>query len=348
MREGGGTDHKGRKGKKCCFLVIFLLTTSLEELVGGATKIIKKVQKNSDTPNLSVKDLDIYFREQPLGTLAIDIFRSLSDVEKLQELSDRLYANLCDKNSNSRRIAETLNSLDYFFKADKSVTVRLLARTISKWYKVATALYMNARFGLGLKQPDRAELGEQFRDDVETLITDTFTTLKKKKSPQDTEICNVIRVNCSEISELLTEYSRLMTSRKVFCIKCKLCGSFFLAKSKNTQYCEECKVLRKKNSKVIYREKCSEGVFKLRQRIKYAFENFIHKNKAWERLSEADKAEYKALHDDFIRTSATMLREYEESGSEEFEKEIYAYIEKVKSMRATIEGRAANTNNSIM
>ncbi|MGN0680033.1 MAG: hypothetical protein ACI4JS_10250, partial [Oscillospiraceae bacterium] len=139
--------------------------------------------KNSGTPNLSVKDLDIYFREQPLGTLAIDLFRSLSDVEKLQELSDRLYANLCDKNSNSRRIAETLNSLDYFFKADKSVTVRLLARTISKWYKAATYLYMNARHGMPLKQTERALLGEQFRDDVETLITDTFTTLKKKKSP---------------------------------------------------------------------------------------------------------------------------------------------------------------------
>lgn len=327
---------------------VLLLTDSTETLIGGSTKIIKKVLKNSDTPNLAAKDLDIYLREQPLGTFAADVFKSLSDVEKLQELSDRLYANLCDKNSNSRRIAETKNELDCIFKIDKSVTLRLLARTISKWYKTVTFIYMNARHGLPLKQTDRAFLGEQFRDDVETLITDTFTTLKKKKSPQDTEICSVIRVNCSEISELLTEYSRYMASRKVFCVQCKLCGSFFLAKSKNTQYCEECKVLRKKNSKTIYKEKCSEGVFKLRQRIKYSFENFMHKNKAWERLCDADKAEYKALHDEFIHTSAAMLREYEESGSEELEKEIYAYIEKVKSMRATIEGREANTNNSIM
>ncbi len=341
-------DFEKKFDVKYDYEAVLLLTDSTETLIGGSTKIIKKVLKKIDSPNLSVKDLDIYLREQPLGTLAADVFKSLSDVEKLQELSDRLYANLRDKNSNSRRIAETLNSLDYFFKADKSVTVRLLARTISKWYKVATVLYMNARLGLGLKQPDRAELGEQFRDDVETLITDTFTTLKKKKSPQDTEICSVIRFNCSEMSALLTEYSRYMMSRKVFCVQCKLCGSFFLAKSKNTQYCEECKVLRKKNSKAIYREKCSEGVFKLRQRIKYSFENFMHKNKAWERLCDADKAEYKALHDEFIRTSAAMLREYEESGSEELEKEIYAYIEKVKSLRATIEGRAANTNNSIM
>lgn len=320
--------------------VVLLLTDSTETLVGGSTKIIKKVLKNSDTPNLAAKDLDIYLREQPLGTLAIDIFSSLSDIEKLQEHSDRLYANLCDKNTNKQRIAETLNSLDYFFKADKSFTVRLLARTISKWYKSATVLYMNARLGLGLKQSDRAELGEKFRDDVETLITDTFTTLKKKKSPQDTEICEVIRFNCSEISELLTGYSRYMTSRKVFCVQCKLCGSFFIAKSKNTLYCEECKVLRKKNSKVIYREKCSEGVFSFRQQVKYRFENFIHKNKAWERLSDDDKAEYKALHDEFIRTSAAMLREFEKNGGEELEREIKDYIGSINSRRAELEGKA--------
>lgn len=322
--------------------VVLLLTDSTETLVGGSTKIIKKVLKNIDSPNLAVKDLDIYLREQPLGTLAIDIFRSLSDVEKLQELSDRLYANLCDKNSNSRRIAETKNELDCIFKVDKSVTLRLLARTISKWYKTVTFLYMNARHGLPLKQTDRALLGEQFRDDVETLITDTFTTLKKKKSPQDTEICEVIRFNCSEISELLLEYSHYLTSRKVFCVQCKLCGSFFLAKSKNTQYCEECKVLRKKNSKVIYREKCSEGVFRLRQRIKYSFENFIHKNKGWDRLSDSDKSEYKALHDEFIRTSAAMVREFEKNGGAELEKEIERYVKGADSKRATLEGKRHN------
>ncbi|MBP0982749.1 MAG: hypothetical protein J6A19_03410 [Oscillospiraceae bacterium] len=319
---------------------VLLLTDSTETLVGGSTKIIKKVLKNSGSPNLSVKDLDIYLREQPLGTFAIDIFRSLSDIEELQEHSDRLYTNLCNKNTNKQRIAETLNSLDHIFVIDKSITLRLLARTISKWYNTATHLYMNARHGMPLKQTDRALLGEQFRDDVETLITDTFTTLKKKKSPQDTEICEVIRCNCSEISELLTEYSRYLTCRKVFCVQCKLCVSFFLAKSKNTQYCEECKVLRKKNSKAIYREKCSEGVFSFRQQVKYRFENFIHKNKAWERLSDADKAEYKALHDEFIRTSAAMLREFEKNGGEELEKEIEDYIGSINSRRAELEGRA--------
>ena len=319
---------------------VLLLTDSTETLVGGSTKTIKKVLKKIDSPNLSVKDLDIYLREQPLGTFAADVFKSLSDVEKLQELSNRLYANLCDKNSNSHRVAETKNELDCIFKVDKSITLRLLARTISKWYKTVTFFYMNARHGLPLKQTDRALLGEQFRDDVETLITDTFTTLKKKKSPQDTEICSVIRVNCSEMLALLTEYSRYMTSKKVFCVQCKLCGSFFIAKSKNTQYCEECKVLRKKNSKIIYREKCSEGVFSFRQQVKYRFENFMHKNKDWECLSNADKAEYKALHDEFIRTSAAMLREFEKNGGEELEKEIEDYIGSINSRRAELEGRA--------
>ena len=318
---------------------VLLLTDSTETLVGGSTKTIKKVLKKIDSPNLSVKDLDIYLREQPLGTFAADVFKSLSDVEKLQELSDRLYANLCDKNSNSRRIAETLNSLDYFFKADKSVTVRLLARTISKWYKVATHLYMNARHGMPLKQTDRALLGEQFRDDVETLIADTFTTLKKKKSPQDTEICSVIRVNCSEISELLTEYSRYMTSRKVFCVQCKLCGSFFLAKSKNTQYCEECKVLRKKNSKVIYREKCEESVHSERQKVKYSFENFIHKNKAWNRYSDEFKAEYQALRKEFVKQSAEMLRRFEKEGGSELKSIIMSYLYDTDSKREKLEGK---------
>lgn len=63
----------------------------------------------------------------------------------------------------------------------------------------------------------------------------------------------------------------------------------------------------------------------------------MHKNKAWERLFETDKAEYKALHDDFIRTSAAMLPEYEESASEELEQEINLYLESVKSKRATLE-----------
>lgn len=66
----------------------------------------------------------------------------------------------------------------------------------------------------------------------------------------------------------------------------------------------------------------------------------MHKNKAWKRLSDADKAEYKALHDEFIRTSAAMLRKFEKNGGEELEKEITDYLENADSKRATLEGRA--------
>ena len=258
----------------------------------------------------------------------------------MQELADRLFANLKDERTNKTRVAETLNNFDYIFKVDKSVFLRLLARTILKCYMAVTALYMNVRHGFPLKQADRVLLGEHFRDDVETLISDTFTTLKKKKSPQDTEISGVIRFGCGEIAQFLTAYSRYLDSRKVFFIQCKLCGGYFLAKARNTLYCEECNVLRKKNSKAVYREKCSEGVFKSRQRVKYAFENFIHKNKGWDVFSEADKAEYIALHNEFISKSATMLKEYEKSGSEELGHEVSECIDEVDSARLALEGRA--------
>lgn len=206
-------------------------------------------------------------------------------------------------------------------------------------YRAVTGLYMNARFGLGMKQADRAELGEQFRKDVETMISDSFNTPKKKKSPQNTEILSVIRFECGDVAQLLTEYSRFLESRKLFCIECRLCGSYFLAKSRNTLYCGDCRLLRKKNSKAVYREKCSEGVFNLRQRVKYGFENFMHKKKGWDRLSEDEKAEYRALHDEFVARSSAMLKEYERSGSEKIELEIKTYIELADRNRNELENR---------
>ena len=320
--------------------IALLFSDSSETLIGGSAKTLNKALKNSETPDLTVKGLDIYFREHTLGTFAADVFKSWSDAEKLQELSDRLYANLCDKNSNSRRIAETMNNLDYIFKVDKSVALRLLARTISKWYKDVTALYMNARFGLGLKQPDRAELGEQFHSDVETLITDTFTTLKKKKSPQDTEINSIIRADCRDISMFLLKYYRFLNSRKIFLVTCKLCGNMFLAGAKNTLYCADCKVLQKKNSKAIYNAKCSGGVHQERQRIKYQFENFIHKNKFWDGFSDEFKAEYQALRSEFVRESAKLLRQFDKNGEAELEKKIKEYLSDMDSKRLELEGKA--------
>ena len=193
-------------------------------------------------------------------------------------------------------------------------------------YRAVTGLYMNARFGLGMKQADRAEFGEQFRKDVEAMISDTFTTLKKKKSPQDTEILSVIRFDFGDVANLLTE--------------CRLCGSYFLAKSRNTLYCENCKLLRKKNSKAVYREKCSEGVFNLRQRVKYGFENFMHKKKGWDRLSEAEKAAYRALHDEFIARSWEMLKEYERSGAEDLLRKTAEFVNKTNGLRMELEIKA--------
>lgn len=324
----------------CDYEVVLLLSDNSETLIGGSEKTINKTLKNPDAPNFAVKELDVYFRSQSLGTFALNLCRSFSESEKIQEQVDRLYANLKDENTNKSRVAETLNTLDYIFKVDRSASVRLLTRVVLKMYRAVTGLYMNARFGLGMKQADRAELGEQFRSDVETLISDTFTTLKKKKSPQNTEILSVIRFGCGDVAKLLTEYLRFLESRKLFCIECRLCGSYFLAKSRNTLYCEDCRLLRKKNSKAVYREKCSEGVFNLRQRVKYGFENFMHKKKGWDRLSDDEKAEYRALHDEFIRISAYMLREFEKYGGEKLEKEITEYLKSADSKRATLEGRA--------
>lgn len=328
----------------CDYEVVLLLSDNSETLIGGSEKTINKALKNPYEPNLAVKDLDIFFREQSLGTFALDLCSSFTETEKIQEQVDRLYANLKDENTNKSRVAETLNTLDYIFKVDKSTSVRLLARVVLKMYRAVTGLYMNARFGLGMKQADRAELGEQFRKDVETIISDTFTTLKKKKSPQDTEILSVIRFDCGDVAQVLTEYSRFLESRKRFCIECRLCGSYFLAKSRNTLYCGDCKVLRKKNSKAVYREKCSEGVFNLRQRVKYGFENFMHKKKGWDRLSEAEKAEYRALHDEFVARSGEMLKEYERSGSRKLAIEIETYLNIIDNSRTKMEFNAKEYN----
>mgnify|MGYP004509407003 FL=1 len=324
----------------CDYEVVLLLSDNSETLIGGSEKTINKALKNPDAPNFAVKELDVYFRSQSLGTFALDLCSSFSESEKIQEQVDRLYANLKYENTNKSRVAETLNTLDYIFKVDKSTPVRLLARVVLKMYRAVTDLYMNARFGLGMKQADRAELGEQFRSEVELLISDTFTTLKKKKSPQDTEILSVIRFDCGDVAKLLTEYLRFLESHKLFCIECRLCGSYFLAKSRNTLYCEDCKLLRKKNSKAVYREKCSEGVFNLRQRVKYGFENFMHKKKGWDRLSEDEKAKYRALHDEFIARSGEMLKEYERSINEKLELQINAYIENVDGTRKELESKS--------
>lgn len=73
---------------------------------GGSEKAINKALKNPGAPNLAVKDLDIFFREQSLGMFALDLCRSFPEVEKVQNLTERLYANLKDENTNKSRVAE--------------------------------------------------------------------------------------------------------------------------------------------------------------------------------------------------------------------------------------------------
>ena len=325
------------------YSIALVFSDNSETLIGSSEKMMKKAFKNSGTPNLNTKGLDIYYREKPLGTLAADINQSALDVEKVQNLVDKLYANLLDKRTNNAKIADTKISLDALFRADRSVAIRVLSRTISVWYDAVTDLYMNGKFGIPLKQKERTALGEQFRDDVNVLIETFFTVLKKKISPQNNaEIREIIRFDCTEIQEFLAEYSRYLFSKSVFCIHCKLCGGYFISGSWNTRYCEDCKLLRKRNSKKIYAEKCSEGIHKMRQTIKFRFENFIHKNRLWSALSDDDKAEYEALRKEFVATSASMLRDYEQSGSADRERAIRQYLKDVDSWRATIESKFNN------
>lgn len=99
-------------------------------------------------------------------------------------------------------------------------------------------------------------------------------------------------------------------------------------------------MLRKKNSKAVYREKCEEAVHSERQKLKYSFENFIHKNKAWDSYSDEFKAEYQALHKEFVKQSAEMLRRFEKEGGSELKSMIMSYLYDTDSKREELESRA--------
>ncbi|MCM1166659.1 MAG: hypothetical protein NC299_14235 [Lachnospiraceae bacterium] len=323
------------------YSIIMCFSERSETLIGGSEKILKKALKNGKNPNLAVKDLDVYYRNLPLGTLALEIYQSAPEIDEIQNLVDKLCANLIEKHTNNIKIADTKLSLDTLACSEKhTAVIRVLARTILVWYAAVTNYYMNGKFGIPIPQKERAALGVQFRDEVTALIETMFTTLKKKISPQDnTEIRQIIKNNCTEIGEFLSEYSSYLLQNNVFCIHCRLCNNYFLANSRNARYCADCKLLRKKNSKKIYAEKCAEGVHNERQRVKFRFENFIHKNRRWARLSDNAKAEYKALHDEFIRTSAAMLRKYDEQGGADLERKIACYLASVDADRVNLECR---------
>ena len=86
-------------------------------------------------------------------------------------------------------------------------------------------------------------------------------------------------------------------------------------------------------------EQNASRVFDLRQMVKYGFENFMHKKKGWNRLSDDEKAEYRALHDEFIARSGEMLKEYEKSGSKELENKLIKYLSETDNFRNTLENK---------
>lgn len=89
----------------CDYGAVLLLSDNSETLIGGSEKTINKALKNPDAPIFFVKELDVYFRSQSLGTFALDLCSSCPKTEKIQEQVDRLNANLKDENTNKSRVA---------------------------------------------------------------------------------------------------------------------------------------------------------------------------------------------------------------------------------------------------
>lgn len=323
------------------FLALIVVSGS-ETLIGGAEKIVKKALKDTKNPNLDIKGLDIYYRENPLGTFAVDVNQNAPRAEIISDPTDILYTNLLNPNSNSKRISETKIRLETLFRTDSSFAVQLLARTVLTWYDEVTDVYMNGRkngkmrVGLPLPQKDRAALGEQFKADVDELIEDTFTVLKKKNPPRDTEDNgNIILRSAAEIGKFLAEYSRYLSAHKTFCIYCKDCERYFIAGAWNAHLCPDCKVLHKKASKDVFLANCSKGIRQERQRLKYGFENFIHKSKFWNTLTAGQQAEYKAWHREFTERSAELLRRLDKG--ENVEEELKRYLKAVESEKLKFE-----------
>lgn len=232
--------------------------------------------------------------------------------------------------------------LETIFRTDSSFAIRLLARTVLTWYDAVTDIYMNGRkngimrVGLPLPQKDRAALGEQFKVDVNVLIEDTFTVLKRKNPPRDTEDTeNIIVWSAFEIGEFLAKYSRYLSAHKAFCIYCKDCERYFIAGAWNARLCPDCKALHKKASKTIFLANCSKGIRQERQKLKYGFENFIHKSKFWSTLTAKQQAEYRAWHKEFTEKSAELLRRLD--NGDDVEGELKRYLNAVESEKLKFE-----------
>lgn len=303
---------------------------------------MKKALKDTKNPNLDTKGLDIYYRGKPLGTFAVDVNQNAPRGEIITDLTDILYTNLLNPNSNSKHISETKIRLETIFQTDSSYAIKLLARTVWAWYYAVTDVYMNGhksgimRIGLPLPQKNRAALGEQFRDDVDAFIEDAFTALKRKNPSRNTEDNgNIILRSTAEIGEFLAEYSRYLSAHKTFCIYCKDCERYFIASSWNAHLCPDCKELHKKASKEVFLASRSKGIRQERQRLKYGFENYINKSKSWSTLTAEQQTEYKACHREFTEKSAELLRRLD--NGEDVEGELKRYLKIVESEKLKFE-----------
>lgn len=319
-----------------------LISENGETLIGGSSQILKKALKDVENPNINTKGIDVYYRNKNVGTFAVELGNGASETEKVIQYIDKLYTNLLNKNSTGAKVAETKLNLETLFRADHNFSVRVLARTVLQWYAAVTDMYLNGRHRLGLPLPqkERAQLGEQFREEMYAMVGQMFTELKKKRPQHDsTEITNVVICHdMTNVAELLDEYSRFLTQSKVYAVLCESCNTYFLAHSWNAHYCENCKPKRKTLSKKLYAEKCSDGIRKQRQVVKYRFENFIYKSKIWDDLSDAAKTEYQQLRSEYISSTKSMLEQYEYRGEAAMEREIERYIKDMDTKRVELEG----------
>ena len=127
------------------YFLALMVVLGAETLIGGAEKIVKKALKDTKKPNLDSKGLDVYYRGKPLGTFAVDVSQNAPRAEIISDLTDILYTNLLNPNSNSKRISEAKIRLETMFRTDSSFAVQLLARTVLTWYETVTDIYMNGR-----------------------------------------------------------------------------------------------------------------------------------------------------------------------------------------------------------
>lgn len=67
------------------YSLALIVGSGTETLIGGAEKIVEKALKDIKNPDLDIKGLDIYYREMPLGTFAVDVNQNATRAEIITE-----------------------------------------------------------------------------------------------------------------------------------------------------------------------------------------------------------------------------------------------------------------------